>query len=55
MYNIVWPYTLGGCRLDRSTGRDVLKAGGWSRIELEMPKEEDAWMVLPHVSGRLVK
>ena len=55
VYNLVWPYFLGNCHLDRSTGKYLLEAGSWSTIELDTPKEEDAWMLLPRVSGRLVK
>lgn len=54
-FNLVWPYAVGNCHLDRDTGKYLLEAGSWSTIELEMPKEEDAWMFLPRVSGRLVK
>lgn len=55
IYNFVWPYALGNCHLDRPTGKYLLEAGSWSTIELETPKEKDAWMVLPRVYGRLVK
>ena len=54
-YNLVWPYAMGNCHLDRHTGKYLLEAGSWSTIELETPKEEDAWQFLPRVSGRLVK
>ncbi|CAF9936152.1 hypothetical protein IMSHALPRED_010478 [Imshaugia aleurites] len=55
VYNLVWPYALGNCHLNRPTEKYLLEAGSWSTIELETPKEEDAWTVLPRVSGRLVK
>ena len=55
VYNLVWPYFLGNCHLDRTTEKYLLEAGSWSTIELDTPKEEDAWMLLPRVSGRLVK
>ncbi|CAD6576928.1 MAG: hypothetical protein ASARMPREDX12_008052 [Alectoria sarmentosa] len=55
LYTTVWPYVTGHCRLNRPTGKYLLEAGSWSTIELETPKEEDAWMLFPHVSGRLVK
>ena len=55
VYNLVWPLFVGNCYLNRPTGKYLLEAGSWSTIELDMPKEEDAWMVFPHVSGRLVK
>lgn len=54
-YNLVWPYAMGNCHLDRHTEKYLLEAGSWSTIELETPKEEDAWQFLPRVSGRLVK
>ena len=46
---------MGNCQLNRPTGKYLLEAGKWSTVELDMPKEEDGWMILPHVSGRLVK
>lgn len=55
MYNIVWPFATGGCNLDRPTARYLKGAGEWSRIELAEPGREDAWTVLPRVSGVLVK
>ena len=56
VYNLVWPYGLGNCHLDRPTGKYLLEAGNWSTTdELEWPKDEDGWMILPRVSGRLVK
>ena len=55
VYNLVWPLFLGNCYLDRPTGKYLLEAGSWSTIDLDTPKEEDAWMLFPRVSGRLVK
>lgn len=55
IYNVVWPFAMGGCQLDRPTGRYLLEAESWATVELETPKEEDGWLVLPRVSGRLVK
>ena len=46
---------MGNCHLDRPIGHYLLEAGSWGTIELETPKDEDGWMVFPHVSGRLVK
>lgn len=42
------------CHLDPSTGKYLLKDGPWRTIELDIAKEEDAWMLFPHVYGRLV-
>lgn len=55
LYNPVWPIFVGNCYLDRPTGKYLLEAGSWSTIDLDTPKEEDAWMLFPRVSGRLVK
>lgn len=55
VYNVVWPFAMGNCHLDRRTGRYLLEAGSWLVVELEMPKEEDDWSLFPHVTGRLVK
>ena len=52
---MVWPIFMGNCYLDRDTGKYLLEAGSWSTIELDEQKEEDAWMLFPRVSGRLVK
>ena len=41
--------------MDRPTEKYLLEAGSWSTIQLDTPKKEDAWMVFPHLSGRLVK
>ena len=55
IYNVVWPYPFGGCHLDRPTGEYLMKAGKWSRVELEPKKEEDDWSLFPRVIGRLTK
>lgn len=43
------------CHLDRPSGQYLLEAGSWSTLELKTPKDDEAWLVFPHVSGRLVK
>ena len=55
IYNIVWPFAIGQCHLDRPTGRYLKEAGSWSSVELKIPTDEDDWLLFPHVSGRLVK
>lgn len=55
IYNIVWPYGLGNCHLDRSTERYLQNAGAWSKVDLKLPTREDAWTCLPRVSGQLIK
>ncbi|WEW56405.1 hypothetical protein PRK78_001848 [Emydomyces testavorans] len=51
-----WPFFLGGCRLDRDTGKALRMAadedGGWASDTL---KTSFAWGPLPYVSGTLVK
>ena len=55
MYNTVWPILLGNCHLNRPTAKLLKGAGDWAKVELETPKKEDAWLVIPRISGRLVK
>ena len=55
VYNVIWPFFMGNCHLDRAIGEMLLKAGKWERVVLEPRKEEDGWGVFPHVAGRLVK
>ena len=55
VYNLIWPFFIGNCHLDRPIGEILLKAGKWERVELEPRKEEDDWAFLPRVAGRLVK
>lgn len=54
-YNLVWPYGLGNCHLDRPTERYLQNAGSWSKIDLKLPTREDAWSVFPRVTGQLIK
>ncbi|KAL9591222.1 MAG: hypothetical protein Q9179_007940, partial [Wetmoreana sp. 5 TL-2023] len=55
LYQIVWPYVLQGCCLDRDTAKTFREAGAWSRIELQEPTKEDAWQAVPHIAGKLIK
>ena len=54
-YNIVWPYVLRGCCLNRDTARSVREAGEWAKIDIHLSAAEDAWLVIPHIEGRLIK
>ena len=50
-----WEFFLGGCHLDRDTGRVLKEAAGrsgWAKIEL---REVDSWATIPYVVGVLVK
>ena len=55
VYNLIWPFFMGNCHLDRPIGEMLLKAGKWERVVLEPRNEEDDWAFLPRVAGRLVK
>ncbi|KAL8823808.1 MAG: hypothetical protein Q9170_008314 [Blastenia crenularia] len=55
IYMVVWPYMLANCHLDRDTAQTLREAGKWAKVDLQLPKKEEAWQVIPHISGRLVK
>ena len=55
LYNTVWPILLGNCHLNRPTAETLKNAGDWAQVELETPQKDDAWLVFPRISGRLVK
>ncbi|KAF8543633.1 S-adenosyl-L-methionine-dependent methyltransferase [Trichophaea hybrida] len=52
---IVWPYMFAGCNVDRDTERMLRECGEWESVELERPKGEMKWDVIPHIVGKLVK
>ena len=54
-FNIIWPYLMGNCHLDRPTGEYLLTAGKWDKVDLKSPRDEDPWLAIPHVWGTLVK
>lgn len=54
-YNIVWPYALRGCCLNRDTARTFREAGEWAKVDIQLSAAEDAWLAIPHISGRLTK
>ncbi len=55
VYNVLWPYGMGGCQLVRPTREYLIEAGKWEWMDLEGPSEEEGWSLFPHVQGRLVK
>ncbi|KAL9604157.1 MAG: hypothetical protein Q9219_000745 [cf. Caloplaca sp. 3 TL-2023] len=55
VYMIVWPYCLANCHLDRDTAKTLREAGKWAKVDLQMPTKEEAWQVIPRISGRLIK
>lgn len=54
-FQVVWPTILGGCNINRDTGRYVRDAGPWSQVDLVRGKDEYGWEMLGHVVGRLVR
>ncbi|TPX06892.1 uncharacterized protein E0L32_002388 [Thyridium curvatum] len=55
LINLFWPHFLGGCELDRDTGRSLREAGTWSKIDLEPCVDEDWSSPIPHIIGVLTK
>ena len=55
VFNVIWPFMLGGCNLNRPTGLYLRRAGHWEKVELQEPGKEDAWTAIPRVSGVMVK
>jgi SAM-dependent methyltransferase len=55
LYNVVWPYGMGGCQLVRPTREYLIEAGRWEWMDLEGPSEEEGWSLFPRVQGRLLK
>lgn len=53
LWNIVWPFAIGGCRLGRPTIDLLLKNGDWEVLELEA--EGEPWSLMPRIWGRLRK
>ncbi|KAM7185836.1 S-adenosyl-L-methionine-dependent methyltransferase [Rhypophila sp. PSN 637] len=53
--NLFWPHIIGGCELQRETGKWLKEAGPWSDIDLVSPKGEPWFMTLPHLVGVLTK
>ncbi|KAL8643146.1 MAG: hypothetical protein Q9226_008425, partial [Calogaya cf. arnoldii] len=50
LYNIVWPYVLRGCCLNRDTARTVREAGEWAKIDIHLSAAEDAWLYPNHIN-----
>lgn len=55
LYNIVWPYALQGCNMNRETATTFREAGNWAKVDLHPVTKDDEWLVIPHISGSLTK
>ncbi|CAK7274756.1 hypothetical protein SEPCBS57363_006324 [Sporothrix epigloea] len=53
--NLFWPYMVGGCELQRDTGRYLREAAPWSSIDLSPLANELWFQAVPHVVGVLTK
>lgn len=53
--NVFWPIFVGGCELQRDTGRYIRDAGPWSNIDLSPLSKELWFQAVPHVVGVLTK
>jgi hypothetical protein len=55
IYQMPWPWLLGGCNINRDTEQSLKGAGEWEKVELGRPTNENGWELLGHVEGRLIK
>jgi hypothetical protein len=55
MFEVVWPTLMGGCNINRDSGKYVREAGPWTMVELRSEQNEFGWEMLGHAVGRLVK
>lgn len=55
LLTVVWRIMVGGCELDRDTGRILRSAGEWERDEVGELRGEMWYHPMPHFIGRLVK
>ncbi|KAI4245846.1 MAG: hypothetical protein LQ352_006509 [Teloschistes flavicans] len=55
IYQLVWPYVIGGCCMDRDIATTLRQAGEWAKVDLQLPTKADAFEILPRISGRLIK
>lgn len=53
--NIFWRPIIGGCDIQRNTGKWLKEAGPWSNIDLAHPSTESWFHTLPHILGILTK
>lgn len=53
--NLFWPVMVGGCELQRDTGRYLREAGPWSNVDLSPLAGELWFQSVPHVVGVLTK
>lgn len=53
--NIPWRFVMGGCRICRPSGRNVVNAGRWDRVDLAYPEDESKYVLLPTQIGILRK
>ena len=55
LYNVVWPFFVGDCHLDRNTEQSIMQAGNWGKNQLTLPTAADAWTPFPRIQGRIWK
>ncbi|CAK7234385.1 hypothetical protein SCUCBS95973_008917 [Sporothrix curviconia] len=53
--NLFWPHMVGGCELQRDTGRYLREAAPWSKVDLSPLANELWFQAVPHVVGVLTK
>jgi len=55
MYMLYWPHLMGGCHMDRPTGKWLAEMGDWKEVDIYRPAGEKGVEPLGHAMGRLVK
>lgn len=55
LLNFFWPRMVGGCELQRNTGRILRDAAPWTHVDLAPMAGEPWYHTLPHVVGVLTK
>jgi len=53
LWDLVWPFSIGGCHMHRPIKDILLESGNWEIIELT--DDEEPWSLFPRVWGRLRK
>jgi len=55
IYDIMWPFVLGGCHINRDTADSLKRAGSWEKVDLGRKKGEVGREMIGHIAGKLIK
>jgi len=54
LWNVIWPYAIGGCTLNRDVKKTIFQAGKWENFD-SIEGNGQPWSMLPRVWGELRK